>query len=120
MNWTTIGTVLAICGTFGGVILAVAKIIANSKYRKRLPECEKTFEKIRTDMEEMKKGSTDRQSMVIALEAAMKIAVDQYKELIQDYKSILRESNTICVELGKLNQNFINLKEIVEEIKDNN
>lgn len=118
MNWTSIITALVILGGINALVLTIVSKIISNKYRKRLPECSELFNKIQTEIEQMKKASTDRQSMVIALRAVMDQATENYKELRQDFKDFAKETKTIAVKVGELSQNILNMMDSIEEIKE--
>lgn len=124
MNWTSIITTFVICGSaFSLAVTITVKIIGN-KVRKQLPECVSFFaaikeetKEIKTEMESMKKHSTDRMSLTLALQAAMKVNEEQYKELHTEFKQFSGEVKEIFVKLGEIGKDIKYMSNDINEIK---
>lgn len=116
--WDKIGVTLAVVLPFTGVILTIALKVINNKERKVLPGCTEKFKEIENEMKAMKKGSTDRTSMVIAIEAAMKLLTEEIAESKRSYKELSKAINETSKEVAVISANVINISKIIEKMRE--
>ena len=117
--WDKIGVTLAVVLPFAGVILTIAIKIINNKERKVLPGCNEEFVKTKTEMEAMKKGSTYRTSLVIAIQAAMDLLKDKTSDAEENYKELNKSINKTAIAVAVIKVNVKNISKVVEEIRAN-
>lgn len=114
-----IGVVLAVVLPLCGVILSIALKMISNKKREVLPCCKEKFTGIETDIKEMKKGSTDRASIVTAIKAAMDLLKEKTDESGENYKILQKSIHETSKEVAIISENIKHLSKIVEEISQN-
>jgi methyl-accepting chemotaxis protein len=117
--WDKIGVTLAVVLPFTGVILTIALKVINNKERKVLPECNEKFKDIDEEIKSMKDGSTDRQKIVIAIQAAIELLKENSIEIKMDYKDLFKSVNDTGKQIVEINQNIKYMAETIKEIKEN-
>lgn len=117
--WDKIGVVLAVVLPISGVILTIALKIINNKERKVLPSCKEKFDEIESEMKTMKKGSTDRESIVIAIRAAMDLLKEKTEQSERDYKELNQSINKAYTDVAVIKSEIENMFKVVAEIREN-
>lgn len=117
--WDKIGVVLAVVLPISGVILTIALKVINNKERKVLPSCKEKFDEIESEMKTMKKGSTDRTSIVHAIKGAMDMLTEKTIQSERDYKELNRAINKTCTDIEVIKKIIENMEKIVDEIREN-
>jgi len=117
--WDKIGVTLAVVLPLALVLLKIGIKIINNKERKRLPGCEETFKEMQREIKEMKKGSTYRQTMVTAIQAAMDLLKDKTSEAEDDYKELSKSMHETATSVAVIKVNVENISKVVEEIRAN-
>lgn len=114
-----IGVVLAVVLPLCGVILSIALKMISNKKREVLPCCKEKFTGIETDIKEMKKGSTDRASIVTAIKAAMDLLKEKTDDADKDYRKLNEAIHKTSKEVAIISENIRYMSKIVEEISRN-
>jgi hypothetical protein len=117
--WDKIGVALAVALPLSGVILTIALKIISSKERKALPDCIEKFKAIESEMDAMKKGSTDRASIMVAIQAAMDLLKEKTLESERGYKELNHIINQTSTDVAVIKSNIENMVKVVAEIRKN-